>query len=297
MAITFRDLSRRGDLGDPLYPLLMEVHGHLLTWMAAANLQNPEQLLEVVVAPDAQEGVLGWTIRATLDVEVEGAPLQFMLQWLTSLSAQTIRQAVGLASTWDPEAGYGAPHGLVDGPLNQFRTARFYSSLPVIAYAGWSLDPGQEFFCFCFNRSTDNRGRGMVLYIAKDANTGHWTLCSDLFAGSDHSAHLREICLFIGWAASIQQWRTAMQLYRYSGGTLHALLPRPHWVLNAVHSTDPALLSPRVILPLLPPLPLASYTRTYNVGVVLRTADGAEWVLVSNTGLALRYRDGSPALP
>ncbi|TVS07756.1 MAG: hypothetical protein EA413_00365 [Cyanobium sp. PLM2.Bin73] len=296
MALTFLDLSRRGDLGDPFLPLFLEVQGHLATWMAAANTQNPDQLLEVVVPPDGQEGVVGWTIRATLDVEYEGAPLQFMLQWLTSPSLGTIRQAVGLASTWDPEGGYGAPHGLVDGPLNQSRTASFYTSLSVIAYAAWSLDPDQEFFCFCFNRSTDSRGRGMVLYIAKDPGTGQWTLCSDLFAGSANSAYLREICLFIGWAASVQQWRTAMQLYRYSGGTLQALLPRPHWVLNAVHSADPAELTPRMIEPLTVPARLASYTRTYNVGLVLRTADGAEWVLMSNTGLALRYKDGTPEL-
>ncbi|WP_094556722.1 hypothetical protein [Synechococcus sp. 1G10] len=285
MAATIRDLSRRGDepsvLG-ALSAMAAQVDTELVTWISAANSQNPGQLLTLLTNSAGAPGFLGWTIKARLTAQNLGVPVELMSQWVLNLTNSAVTAQVGLASGHNPAGGLGS-HGLLSGGRGTTNTlATLNQPCPIGAATAWSLKPGQEFFAFGLTQHSFTNRQALPLLIAKDVTTGDWHLSNTDMAAVINTAawsrNLPQLLLSGGfrndWSASGPPFllaRQAQWLPITPGVGYVVPLPPVQW-------WDPVVL----------PEDLATYNRTYATLGYFKAADGSEWLQLGPSRLAVR---------
>lgn len=299
MGITVVDLSRRGDQGSPsplasLVELAAEVDWHLGNWITAANAQNPEQLLTLQTNSQQADGLLGWTLRASLAVAGNDAPVELMSQWVIDLDGALVGTGtpvschVGLAAGYNPSGGLGA-HGLLSGGRGTTASLVSLSTpFPLPAVAAFSLDPDQEFFVFAFAQHSFTSRQSVPLLIAKDVFSGQWHLGQTDMAG---------VTAAVAWDPLSGRLVLAngFRVEAPSGTTLHTMLSRPaQWspVTPGIAFQDPL---PQVqwLNPVVLPDALAVYGRRSAHLSYGRAVDGSGWLVLGPTPLAVRMEEPS----
>ena len=195
MAATWKDYSfSTGGALVPNWPLLYgKVHSDLVSWLAAANQQNPSQLLQLIAGPWDSADPCGWTLKARLQQtfpntwpaeQLRGQPVELLSSWTFSAPTR-FSHHVGLAAEWGPPvAGGTAAGGSVHGSPAQLwgstddaRTGTSYlTDLPVHALVVSSLEPGAEFFAFAHWEWTGSYRNLTPLLITKDQVSAQWAL-------------------------------------------------------------------------------------------------------------------------
>lgn len=286
MAAVLLDLSRRGDTETPLGDLGAAVDGHLASWIAAANAQNPDQLLSLATGSQQAEGFLGWTLRARLAAQHNAAPVELMSQWAITLATSTVTTHVGLAAGHDPAGGLGS-HGLLTGgrgtTSSQVSQNRPY---PLAAVIASSLQPGQEFFAFAFGQHTFSNRQAVALLIAKDVSSGLWHLGHSDMAGALAAA---------AWSSWTGKVVLADGFRLETFVTTGTVLSRPaQWspiTPTIVYQTP--LPPVQWLDPVVLPAELAIYTRTGGHLAYVQGADGSGWLMLGPARLLVRTQDPS----
>lgn len=290
MAVTVLDLSRRGDRGAPFPELAAEVDWLLASWIAAANAQNPAQLLTLSTNSQQADGWLGWTLRARLSAQHNGLPVELMAQWVIELATGSVRCHLALAAGHDPAAGLGG-HGLLSGGRGTTSSlVSLNAPFPLSAVVASSLDPGQEFFAFCFGQHTFSSRHGLPLLIAKDVLSGQWHL-----ALADTNA----VIAAAAWETATAQLLLADGLRTVVPGLAHTILLRPaQWSL-----ITPGIIWQDPLPPLqwLNPVVLPDAFGVYGRGFAhlgyARAADGSGWLGLGPTPLVVRIDDPTTTTP
>jgi hypothetical protein len=288
MAATLTDLCRRGDQGDALAATFSEVSTLVASWLAAANAQNPAQLLEVLSSPADDADHLGWTVRATLAaLDGGGQPVRLMSQWVLTRATHLVTTHAGLAAGHDPLAGLGT-HGVLSGGRGHTQTVVPPSAvLPVLAWVASSLEPGQEFFSFCYSLHTFTNLQPLVLLIAKDVTSGQWHLANTTQGG---------LVTMAAWNVAAGQVSHATELWG-------DFLSGPPFVLRRPAVWKLATPGIGYVLPLPPvtrwdPVVLSAdcgvYPRQAGTGGYAKCPDGSEWMVFGPCRLAVRLVDPPP---
>ncbi|MFO7628441.1 MAG: hypothetical protein R6W06_02785 [Prochlorococcaceae cyanobacterium] len=290
MAATFVDLSRRGDLANALPLLAAELDGQLASWIAAANAQNPSQLLTLSTNSQQAPGYLGWTLRASLLSQQAAAPVVLMSQWVIHTTTAAITTHVGLASGHNPAGGLGA-HGLLSGGRGSTNSSITTSRpLPLAALAAWSLSPGGEFFVFSLCQHTFSNRQSLPLLIAKDVISGNWHLGNIDMAGVINTAawSVNKPQLLLSDGFRNEQLSSGLPLLLSRPAQWQPLVPGAAYVepLPPVQWWDPVAL----------PADLAIYNRTYAHMGYFKAADGSEWLQLGPSRLVVRVVDPAAAI-
>jgi hypothetical protein len=284
MAVAVLDLSRRGDRGEPLAELAAELDWRLASWIAAANAQNPDQLLTLATNSQQADGWLGWTLRARLNAQHNGLPVELMGQWVIELATGSVRCHLALAAGHDPAAGLGA-HGLLSGGRGTSSSlVSLNEPFPLSAVAASSLEPGQEFFVFCFGQHTFSNRHGLPLLIAKDVLSGQWHLAL---------ADTNGVIAAAAWDAATAQLLLADGLRSDFPGLSHTILSRPaQWspLTPGILWQDPLPLV-QWLQPVVLPDALGVYGRRFAHLGYARAVDGSGWLGLGPTPLAVRMDD------
>lgn len=285
MAAIVLDLSRRGDQGNPLLEIGAAVDRALADWIAAANAQNPAQLLTLQTNSQQAPGFWGWTVQARINVLQAGQPVQLMGQWVYDLATTRARNHVGSATGHDPAGGQGG-HGLLSGGRGSEQGPfDLQKPDPFAAVAAWSLAAGNEFFVFAFSRHIWTTAQSLPLLIAKDTHTDHWHLAAGPMGGAAVPA--------AGWSSSGQRVALADGHFAegWSARTMLTqpvqwnLLPPPLWFPNPAPPVQ-------WIEPMLLPDGLAIHSRSATTALAYsRAVDGSEWLGLGPTGLVVRTVD------
>ena len=290
MAVTVLDLSRRCDRGEPLAELAAELDWRLASWIAAANAQNPDQLLTLATNSQQADGWLGWTLRARLSAQHNGLPVELMGQWVIELATGSVRCQVGQAAGHYPSAGLGA-HGLLSGGRGSSSSlVSLNAPFPLSAVAASSLDPGQEFFAFAFAQHTLSNRHGLPLLIAKDVLSGQWHLAL---------ADTNGLLAAAAWDRAMGQLLLADGLRNDAPGLAHTMLSRPaQWSpLTPGIAWQEPLPPVQWLQPVVLPEALGVYGRSFAHLGYARAADGSGWLGLGPTPLAVRLDDPATTTP
>lgn len=285
MAATLLDLSRRGDTSAaPVAEMAAAVDGHLASWIAAANAQNPTQLLTLATNSQQAEGFAGWTLRARLSALTNGVPVELMGQWVLNLSTGIVTTHVGLASGHAPAAGLGS-HGLLSGGRGTTSSQVILNRpFPLAAVIASSLTAGQEFFAFAFAQHTFSNRQAVALLIAKDVVSGLWHLGHTDMAG---------VLSAVAWSSSSARLMLADAFRLDSPSSTSSLLSRPaqwSWITPSIAFQTP-LPPVQWLDPVALPQDLAIYTRTLGHLAYFKAADGSEWLMLGAARLMVRVLD------
>jgi hypothetical protein len=258
------------------------------SWLAAANAQNPTQLVEVLTGPADDAYHLGWTVRATLaELDGGGQPVQLMSQWVLTRATHLVTAHAGLAAGHDPLAGLGA-HGVLSGGSGHTNTAVPPSaSLPVLAWVASSLTPGQEFFGFCHSLHTFTNLQALSLLIARDVTSGQWHLASS--SGSN-------LVAMAAWNVTAAQVSHAAQLWGdFLSGPPYVLRQPAVWQLTTPGAGFASPLPPvKRWDPVVLPADCGVYPRQAGTGGYAKCPDGSEWMVFGPCRLAVRLVDPPP---
>jgi hypothetical protein len=286
MAATITDLSRRGDQGFALPALFGEVAGHLVTWLTAANDQNPTQLLSVLTGPTGAPGFCGWTLKARLAALSGGQPVELISQWVANLSSGAVTTHAGLASAFTAGSALGG-HGSLTGGVGTTSSLITLppQPLPLGAVVAYSLAAGQEFFCFAFSQHSFSNRQAVALLIAKDVVSAQWHLSLTDMAG---------VIATVAWNLARPQvlLSTAFRADYFSSAAPLMLVRPAQWLpitptvfyqqpLPPVQWWDPVAL----------PADLALYNRTFTSLGYIKPADGSEWLQLGPSRLVVRLKD------
>lgn len=285
MAATLLDLSRRGDTSAaPVAEMAAAVDGPLASWIAAANAQNPTQLLTLATNSQQAEGFAGWTLRARLSALTNGVPVELMGQWVLNLSTGIVTTHVGLASGHAPAAGLGS-HGLLSGGRGTTSSQVILNRpFPLAAVIASSLTAGQEFFAFAFAQHTFSNRQAVALLIAKDVVSGLRHLGHTDMAG---------VLSAVAWSSSSARLMLADAFRLDSPSSTSSLLSRPaqwSWITPSIAFQTP-LPPVQWLDPVALPQDLAIYTRTLGHLAYFKAADGSEWLMLGAARLMVRVLD------
>ncbi len=286
MAATITDLSRRGDQGFALPGLFGEVHTLLMAWIAAANGQNPTQLLSLLTGPAGAPGFCGWTIKARLAALSGGQPVELISQWVANLTTGAVTTHAGLASGFTAGSALGG-HGSLTGGVSTTSSLITLppQPLPLGAVVASSLAAGQEFFCFAFSQHSFSNRQAVALLIAKDVVSTQWHLSLTDMAG---------VIATVAWnlARPQVQLSSAFRADFFSSAAPLMLVRPAQWVpitpsvvyttpLPPVQWWDPVAL----------PADLALYNRTFTSLGYIKPGDGSEWLQLGPSRLVVRLKD------
>lgn len=282
MATELHDLSVRSDR-DPtaIQGVFLQADALLRSWMASANAQVSDQLLEVVAGPQTPPDWLGWTVRATLPAETGEPPARLYSQCRSSI--QYNATLTYLCQESERGISTGAPeHGTCSAGVGQLVAVPYLSTaFPVPAYVGLSLRAGQEYFVFALNLHTWTNRALIPLMVMRDVTTGYWHFSIESI--NKHYAY--------GWSLANGReyaYGCFYDAYHDTGVTLPNTLRRPlSWRL--FQQTSPAV---KWKPPIVAPDDFATYSRLNQHGMVFRAADGSEWLGIGSLRIMLRVKDG-----